>query len=106
MANTISILLADDHALLRGVLAQALDRQPDMEVVGAVGNAQDAVEEATKTCPSVVLMDIDMPGLSCFEAAKTIQAHSPDARVIFLSAFYHDRYIEQALWSQNPVGHF
>src|SRR5262249_9206055 len=47
--------------------------------------------------PDVVVLDIDMPGLLCFDAARTIRTLCPDTQVVFLSAFFHDRYIEQAL---------
>ena len=49
------------------------------------------------TLPDVVLMDVDMPGQSCFDAARAIQAIKPDVRIIFLSGFHHDHYIERAL---------
>ena len=97
MRRPISLLLVDDHAMLRESLAQRLDNELDMRVVGTVGNAGDAVEQALKLAPDIVLMDIDMPGLDCFDAARTLQSRCPDTRLIFVSAFCHDRYIEQAL---------
>ena len=56
-----------------------------------------AIESALELMPDVVLMDIDMPGLICFDAAQRIAGLCPTARIIFLSAFFHDHYIEQAL---------
>ncbi|UCE61779.1 MAG: response regulator transcription factor, partial [Phycisphaerales bacterium] len=76
---------------------QRLEAERDMTVVATVGNADEAIGEAIRLKPSIILMDIDMPGLSCFEAAATICRQRPDARLIFLSAFFHDRYIEQAI---------
>jgi len=97
MSKRISLLLVDDHTLLRKMLGDRLENEPDMAVVGIVGNADDAVTEAIKLKPDIIMMDIDMPGLACFDAARTIGAQCPNTRIIFLSAFFNDRYIEQAL---------
>ena len=97
MTAPISILLADDHSMVRRLLSQRLEAERDMTVVATVGNADEAIGEALRLKPSIILMDIDMPGLSCFEAAATIHRQCPDSRLIFLSAFFHDRYIEQAI---------
>ena len=97
MTASISILLVDDHAMVRRLLGQRLEAELDMTVVAAVGNADDSITEAIRLKPDIILMDIDMPGLSCFEAAGTIRRQCPDTRIIFLSAFFHDRYIEQAM---------
>ena len=95
--NPITVLIADDHAMFAQTLANWLGATADMRVVDIVGRTEDAINQAVEHSPDVVLMDIDMPGLSCFEAARTIRAQCPDTRIIFLSAFYHDRYIEQAM---------
>jgi two-component system response regulator NreC len=97
MAPRIRILLADDHVLLRDSLAEKLERQEDLTVVSCVGNADDALEMAGKLKPDIVLMDIDMPGMVSFEAARQIHESIAGTRVVFLSAFIHDNYIEQAL---------
>jgi len=97
MRAPISILLADDHSMVRRLLGSRLADEPDMTVVATVSNADDAIAETIRLRPDIILMDIDMPGLSCFEAAGAIHRHSPGSRIIFLSAFFHDRYIEQAM---------
>ncbi len=97
MTLPISVLLVDDHSMVRRLLARRLDAEPDMTVTATASNADEATAEAIRLRPDVVLMDIDMPGLSCFEAAKTISQQCPKTRIIFLSAFFHDRYIEQAI---------
>ena len=97
MSRRISLLLVDDHTLLRKMLGDRLENEPDMAVVGTVGNADDAVTEAIKLKPDIIMMDIDMPGLACFDAARMIGAQCPNTRIIFLSAFFNDRYVEQAL---------
>jgi DNA-binding NarL/FixJ family response regulator len=93
----ITVLLADDHSLVREVLEAYLRAAADLMVVGSVGNAEEAVQWAVQLRPNVVLMDIDMPGLEAFEAADLIRDMSPNTRIIYLSAFVHDRYIERAL---------
>ncbi len=97
MSKQITVMLVDDHAMVRSMLRDRLELEPDLAVVAAVGTADEAVAEAPRLRPDVILMDIDMPGMVCFEAAKQITAQHPDTRIIFLSAFFHDRYIEEAL---------
>ena len=95
--NYISLLLVDDHALMRQMLEEKLAAESDIVVLGAVENADRGVDEAIRLKPDVVLMDIDMPGLVCFDGVRLINQQCPGTRVIFLSAFSHDHYIEQAL---------
>lgn len=100
MTALIRVLLVDDHALLRETLRDRLEAEPDLTVVGTAGRAEDALQALDALRPDVVLLDIDMPGQSCFEAARLIRERLPTARVVFLSAFFHDRYIESALEAQ------
>jgi len=100
----IKIILADDHTLLRQSLARILNETSNMTVVAEVGTADEAVDTAIRTNPDIVVLDIDMPGIAAFDAARTIQARCPQARIIFLSAFTHDRYIDAALKS-NALGY-
>ena len=95
--RVISIVLADDHALVRGMLTNRLSEEPDLRVVASVGNAEEAAAEALRLKPDIVLMDIDMPGTLCFEAARMIRQQSPDSRVIFLGCSCRDQHIEPAL---------
>ena len=97
MNDSLSILLVDDHALVRETLRARLDSETNMRVVGVAENAADAITQVMRLKPDIILMDIDMPGLLCFDAARTIKKESPHTRIIFLSAFFHDDYIEQAL---------
>jgi len=92
-----TVLLVDDHELLRETLRERLQREAFITVVGTAGNAEEAIELARSHRPDVIVMDIDMPGLVCFEAAREMMAAQPDLRLIFLSAHTHDHYIEQAL---------
>lgn len=97
MSELIRIVVIDDHALVRDSLSQRLDAEPGLTVVGAAGTAEEGLELVHAANPDVVLMDIDMPGMICFDAAERISKMRRAARVIFLSAFCHDHYIEQAL---------
>lgn len=92
----IKVLIVDDHAALREPLALALSAEPDIEAATAP-EAERAVALAAADPFDVVLMDIDMPGLDCFAAARRIAEARPAAKIIFLSAFAHDSYIESAL---------
>src|SRR3954471_17664621 len=96
-AAPITVLLADDHALVREALANWLRAAGDMKVLGEVGSADEAVAISVRERPSVVLLDIDMPGLLAFDAVRTIRSRSPETRIIMLSGFFNDRYIEDAL---------
>ena len=94
---TTRILLVDDQEMMREALAQHLSAQSGFEVVASVSNHELAVDAAKETQPDVALLDIEVPGLDCFAAARAIGEASPHTRVIFLSAFCRDHYIEQAL---------
>jgi len=96
MTVGIRILVVDDHALVRGALSERLRTEPRFSAVESASDADEAVEKVIECRPNIVLLDIDMPGLSSFEAAKTISQISPETNVIFLSAFLHDGYVQQA----------
>lgn len=93
----IRVMLVDDHALLRGTLTHRLNAEEDIRVVASLGSADEAVSQAVQRLPDVILMDIDMPGVSCFQTTRTLGIRCPSARVVLLSAFHNDRYIEQAI---------
>lgn len=96
-SGEVRILLVDDHVLLSGALAATLQREPDFLVVANAATADEALAIAKESRPDIILMDIDMPGLDSFEAARRLKVIQPDAHIIFLSAHTNDRYIEQAL---------
>jgi DNA-binding NarL/FixJ family response regulator len=97
MTPSTHIVLADDHALMRDMLGSCLDRLPDIHVVARCGAADEALAAVRRFKPDVVILDIDMPGMSCFEAARAIRAECPESRTIFLSSYFHDAYVDQAL---------
>ena len=97
VTDTINILLVDDHALVRESLALRLNAESDLKVVATANDAGHALQQADGLDIDVVLMDINMPGLSCFDAAARLNNMFDNVRVIFLSAYWNDNYIEQAL---------
>lgn len=96
-SSRIKVLLIDDHALVCKSMATMLDREADMEVVGTLDQADHALNTARRHAVDVIVMDIDMPGLSPFEAAQRIKVSMPDTRILFLSGLSHDFYVEQVL---------
>jgi DNA-binding NarL/FixJ family response regulator len=97
MSQNIKTLLVDDHTLVREALASKLGRSEGIEIIGQADQADQAVSIAREKAPDVVVMDIDMPGLDCFEAARRIKEQRHATKIIFLSAHLHDSYIDRAL---------
>jgi DNA-binding NarL/FixJ family response regulator len=94
----IKVLIADDHALLRDGLRGMLDAQADMQVVGEAEDGAQAVEEAIRLHPDVVIMDIRMPRLDGIEATRRLAAQGERApRVLVLTTFDLDEYVYEAL---------
>jgi DNA-binding NarL/FixJ family response regulator len=86
----IRVLVADDHSMVREGLRALIEGVRGYEFVGAVGTGKDAVREAVLLRPSVVVMDIGMPGGSGIEAAREIARLAPDVRVLVLTMFDDD----------------
>jgi two-component system, NarL family, response regulator NreC len=93
----IRILLADDHTILRAGLKLMLNAQPDMEVIGEAQDGRQAIREARRLQPDIVLMDITMPDINGIEATREIKKVAPDVKVLILTMHEHDEYIFQAL---------
>lgn len=96
-STIIRVLIVDDHGLIRESLADSLSRQGDIEIVGTADDADDAITKVFECKPDLVLMDIDMPGLSCFDAIQIIRSRSPETKFILVTAYEHDEHLEQAL---------
>ena len=92
-----SILIADDQALVRVGLRKILETEPETTVVGEAGDGQDAVTQAHRLRPDVVLMDIRMPVLDGIEATRRIVGDRAATRVLILTTFGLDTYVYDAL---------
>ncbi len=93
----IRVLLADDHNVVRKGIREFLCEEADMDVVGEARNGEEAVDLALALQPNVVVMDIAMPVLSGVEATRQIRAQAPHIRVLVLTAYDDDPYIDALL---------
>lgn len=93
----ITIVVADDHTIVRQGLANLLNAEPNFQVVGEAENGRDAVQQVEALQPDVVIMDIAMPILNGIDAGRQIRKISPATRLIILSMHSHDRYISELL---------
>ena len=96
-SGVIRILTVDDHQLLREGIAAVLYGQTDMTVVGAAGNAREAIESFRRLQPDVTLMDLRLPDMSGIEAISAIRTESPNARIIVLTTYAGDAQAAAAL---------
>jgi two-component system, NarL family, response regulator DesR len=93
----ITVLLADDQALIRGALAAMLGLEPDIEVVAQVGSGAEVVPAALRTLPDVALLDVQMPGGDGLDAAGALRAALPTCRVVVLTTFGRPGYLARAM---------
>jgi DNA-binding NarL/FixJ family response regulator len=93
----VSVGIADDHTFIREALRSVLSTEEGIEVIGEAENGRKAVEMAVAERPDVVLMDIGMPRLNGLEAARQIRQSAPEVRVVLLTAFGNDHYIQQVM---------
>lgn len=94
---TIKILLVDDHGIVRQGLRMYLQMDPNLQVVGEASNGEEAVDQARKLKPDIVLMDILMPGMDGLEATAVIRRELPDTEVIALTSVLDDAVIHQTI---------
>src|SRR5687767_4970746 len=92
-----SVLIVDDHALLRTGVANIINQEPDLEVVAEAANGLEAVDAFQQHRPDVTLMDLRMPDLEGVEAVRRIRAIDPHARVVVLTTYDADEDIARAL---------
>jgi len=99
MPDKISVLLVDDHSLVRRGFRRILEDEPDMNVVGEAGDGEEAVKLAQQFRPQVVLMDCALPGISGLQATRQILQLVPETRVLMLSMHPEETLVRQALES-------
>ena len=91
--STITVLLAEDHLIVREGLRALLKAEDGIQVIGEAENGRQAVELAGSLRPNVIVMDIAMPLLNGMEAARQILAAQPDTKILMLSAYNDDTYV-------------
>lgn len=93
----IRILVVDDHAIVRDGLALIASRENDLEIAGVAATGEEAIAAFERSHPDVVLMDLQLPGISGVEAIRAIRRSDPQARVIVLTMYGGDEDIHRAL---------
>ncbi len=91
-----TVVLVDDHRLVRDAIAGMLERSAQVRVVGRLDRADDAIAVVQEHRPSLVLMDIEMPGRSAFDVARTLRGISPGTKIAFLTGHEHPSYAAEA----------
>lgn len=95
--RSLRILCVDDHVFLAEGVKARLDHEQDMEVVGWIDSADAILDTIRDTRPDIVLMDVEMPGRDPFEALADMHRRHPHVRIIILSAYVRDHYIDAAV---------
>ncbi len=97
-AEPITVLLVDDHTIVRQGVRGYLETQPDIQVVGEAGSGEEAIRLAAEQAPDVVLMDLLMPGgIDGVEATRRVKRASPRSQVIVLTSYHQDEHIFPAI---------
>ncbi|MGH3321057.1 MAG: response regulator [Streptosporangiaceae bacterium] len=97
MSEPITVLIADDHAMVRGGVRGFLETQPDIAVVAEAGSGEEAVELAAEHVPDVALVDLVMPGIGGVEAIRRLTARSPRTRPVVLTSYDADAHVFPAI---------
>lgn len=97
MTRRITILLVDDHEVVRQGLSAYLDAQPDFRVIGEASSGEEAVEAATEYLPDVMLMDLVMSGIGGVEATRRVKDITPRTQIVVLTSYHQDEFIFPAL---------
>jgi DNA-binding NarL/FixJ family response regulator len=97
MEKKITVLLVDDHSLVRRGFRRMLEDEADMEVVGEAGDGEESIKLAKQLHPQVVVMDCALPGMNGLEATRQIMEESPDTAVLMLSMHTESTWVRQAV---------
>ena len=93
----LSVLVVDDHPVVRAGLRAMIDAQPDMETVAEAANGEEAIDLFRRHRPAITLMDLRMPGMGGVEAIETLHQSFPDACILVLTTYDGDEDIYRAL---------
>lgn len=102
-AGVIRVLLVEDQTMMRDAMAALLALEPDIDVVGAVGRGDDALDAAARLGPDVALLDIELPGLDGLTVAERLAESLPLCRVVIVTTFGRPGYLRRAL-AANVAG--
>jgi DNA-binding NarL/FixJ family response regulator len=91
------VMIVDDHALIRRVVRQVIEKESDLEIIAEASNGFEAEVQAAQTQPDVVLMDLDMPNCDGFEATERVMACSPRSRVVIFTASRQEQHAFRAI---------
>jgi NarL family two-component system response regulator LiaR len=97
MTERISVLIVDDHDVVRQGIRAFLATQPDLEIVGEAASGDEAIRLAREHIPDVVLMDLVMPGMNGVEATRAVKRVSPRSQIVVLTSYHEDEHIFPAL---------
>ncbi len=97
MTERITVLIVDDHAVVRQGVRAFLEAQPDLHIVGEAASGEEAIRLAQEHIPDVVLMDLVMPGMNGVEATRHVKQVSPRSQVVVLTSYHEDEHIFPAL---------
>lgn len=97
MAKKITVLLVDDHSLVRRGFRRMLEDESDMDVVGEAGDGEESVKLAKELHPQVVVMDCALPGINGLQATRQIIENSPSTAVLMLSMHSENTWVRQAI---------
>ena len=95
--NTLRILLADDHKVMREGLRMVLAREPNMEVVGEANNGAEAISLTEQLRPDIVVMDVSMPEINGLKATEALGASSPETKILILTRHGDASYVQRLL---------
>ena len=104
MDNMIRVVIVDDHQAVRDGLSALISNEADMEVSAEASNGQDALERVRALCPTVVLMDVSMPGWSGMTTTRKVLDACPGTRIIAVSR-YDDPSVVQGMLAAGAVGY-
>lgn len=96
MTEPMRVMLVDDHALVRAAVRGALEA-PDIEIVAEAASAEAAFDEALRTRPDLILLDVDMPGMSGLQLIRELRPRLPDTKIVMLSVSGEDRNVLEAM---------
>jgi len=97
MSNSVTVVIVDDHFVVREGVRALFETQPDISIVGEAASGEEAVRLCADYAPDVVLMDLLMPGLNGVEATRQIKQVSPRSQVIVLTSYHEDEHILPAI---------